>query len=65
METIWREFANLIGEAMARHWIAECDRRTQDKSLQTTENKKTDNAARSWTSQKSSSDGKAISPTHE
>jgi hypothetical protein len=65
METIWREFAILIGEAMARHWIAECDRRTQNKSLRTADNKKADRANRSRSVQTLSSDGKAFSPTHE
>ena len=65
METIWREFANLIGEAMARHWIAECDRRTQDKSGQTSGSRKADSANRSGTGQKTSSDSKGISPKHE
>ena len=64
MEPIWREFANLIGVAMARHWIAECDRRKQDNSLQPAGNKKADNANPSRTGLKPSSDSKAY-PTHE
>lgn len=65
METIWREFANLIGEAMARHWIAECDRRTQNNSRQPSGTKKPDKANSSRTDPKPSSDGNGISPTNE
>ena len=65
MEIIWREFANLIGEAMARHWIAECDRRTQDKSRQTSGTKKADNANCSSAGQNTSCDSKGNSPMHE
>ena len=65
METIWREFAKLIGEAMARHWIAECDRRTQQTSRHTAGTKNAYNANRSCTSQETSSYDKETSPKHE
>jgi len=65
MKPVWQEIAKLIGEAMARRWIAECDRRTQDESPLSANSKKARKSKRSATAPATSCDGKAIAPTHE